>query len=350
MTSLGEGEMTNELGELEKRKNEATMLMWLAAGIVLIMLPIVDVNFDINKASKIYIMQIVMYIIGIALYAVIKKELRYLFKYYVIMTFIITYAFMIMCNINNNIWAIAIPLMLVLTIYMEQKMLSIFDASIFLINLTELFQETHNLNAEAFVDRSMKLIFIAIIALASLYVVQCTKYTHQRVVQLANKVIKDDLTGLYNRYFLENAFSEAGEENKSFDASFALIDIDDFKKINDTYGHKFGDVVLQALANSIEESVYGERTYAIRIGGDEFAIISFEHSKETLGSICRTLQDKINNTMIEINGEIVKFTVSIGIAEQENMEKSDYQVVYNKADIALYAVKKKIKGNIVIER
>lgn len=342
--------MTNELVELEKRKNEATILMWLAAGIILIMLPIVDINFDINKAFTVYITQIVMYVIGIALYAVIKKELRYLFKYYVIITFIISYALMTMCDINNNIWAIAIPLMVVLTIYMEPKLLSIFDASIFLINLTELFQKTHNLNTEAFVDRSMKLILIVIIALASLYVVQCTKYIHQRVVQLANKVIKDDLTGLYNRYFLENAFSEIGEENKSFDTSFALIDIDDFKNINDTYGHKFGDVVLQALANSIEESIYGDKTFAIRIGGDEFAIISFEHSKETLGSICRALQDRINNTMIEINGETVKFTVSIGIAEQENMEKSDYQLVYNKADIALYAVKKKIKGNIVIGR
>lgn len=342
--------MTNELGELEKRKNEATILMWLAAGIILIILPIIDNHFNIDKASSIYIMQVIMYVIGIALYVVLKKEIRYLFKYYVIVTFIVSYSFMIISNINNNIWAIAIPLMMILTIYMEPKLLLVFDASIFIVNLVGLFQETHRLNTEAFVDRSMKLILIVIIALASLYVVQCNKYTHQRVVQLANKVIKDDLTGLYNRYFLENAFLEMGGEARSFDASFALIDIDDFKNINDTYGHKFGDVVLQALANSIEESVYGDKTYAIRIGGDEFAIISFEHSKETLGSICRTLQDKINNTMIEIDDKVVKFTVSIGIAEQENMTKSDYQAVYNKADIALYAVKKKIKGNIVIGR
>ena len=342
--------MTNELGELEKRKNEATILMWLAAGFILIILPIVDSHFDIAKASGIYIMQVIMYVIGIALYVVLKKELRYLFKYYVIVTFIISYSFMVITNINSSIWAIAVPLMMVLTIYMEPKMLLVFDTSIFLVNLIELFQETHILNTEAFVDRSMKLILVVIIALASLYVVQCNKYTHQRVVQLANKVVKDDLTGLYNRYFLENAFLEMGGEARSFDVSFALIDIDDFKNVNDTYGHKFGDVVLQALANSIEESIYGDKTYAIRIGGDEFAIISFEHSKETLGSICRALQDKINNTRIEINGEVVKFTVSIGIAEQENMTKSDYQAVYNKADIALYAVKKKIKGNIVIGR
>lgn len=119
------------------------------------------------------------------------------------------------------------------------------------------------------------------------------------------------------------------------EGAFLIIDIDDFKSINDTYGHLYGDEVLIKIANAILISA-GMEDYAGRIGGDEFCVFcrgenAGQHAMETAERISR-MADRIH-----MSGRRV--TLSMGISRYPE-DASSYEELYQKADQALYRVKR----------
>ena len=114
----------------------------------------------------------------------------------------------------------------------------------------------------------------------------------------------------------------------------ALIDIDNFKKVNDTYGHRAGDSVLKHVADIIKESIEAD-DFAARYGGEEFAVIFTEKSTSTAYSIAEDIRKKIAAMKNKEAGDTI-VTVSIGL---NNYNKTGKEILFKEADSALYEAK-----------
>ena len=155
----------------------------------------------------------------------------------------------------------------------------------------------------------------------------------------------DPLTKLYNRYYLHVKMEEEIKRFKRYNSTFSiiLIDIDNFKHINDTRGHQKGDEVLVELSNIISKSLR-ELDICARYGGDEFIIVlphtDIASSKE--------IAERIRSTVKKYYSKNLKITISIGLANCPISAKTKRYLIY-KADNALYISKKNGKNRISIK-
>lgn len=135
-------------------------------------------------------------------------------------------------------------------------------------------------NWSQFIDRMIQ---IPMLLLAAYFVILQFAREYERInSKLEHYASKDALTGIYNRRVFDQAIEEASADRRS-PAYLVLIDLDNFKRINDTYGHSAGDKVLQKLAGLLQDSLGQGRNIACRWGGDEFAIIYYgDRDKLTL--------------------------------------------------------------------
>jgi len=154
---------------------------------------------------------------------------------------------------------------------------------------------------------------------------------------------KDDLTGLWNRRYFYEKLAEEIERFKRTKTplSLAMIDIDDFKGINDSYGHVFGDKVLKQLANIFMQNSRRIDTIA-RWGGEEFAIILPETSVGGAAVFAERLRRVIENYNFNC-----KVTVSIGVISVKEDVDVDRLVIM--ADQALYKAKERKNRVVVLE-
>lgn len=179
------------------------------------------------------------------------------------------------------------------------------------------------------------------------------EYVHEQTLILGDATRMDAATGLYNHEcFYEELekrmkiFDQLPQENKE-DEIFCLLiaDIDNFKKVNDTYGHAYGDQVLLGLAG-IFERYCGSKDFAARYGGEEFVlIIGGCHKKDALtraDTIRKKFQDAV---FVDANGEDHQFTVSLGVAEYAKTWESASKF-FDQADQALYQAKKTGKNRV----
>ncbi|RUO26047.1 hypothetical protein CWE09_04790 [Aliidiomarina minuta] len=156
----------------------------------------------------------------------------------------------------------------------------------------------------------------------------------------------DALTGIYNRRFLfENAERElkrAKRTKKSF--SVIIIDIDHFKKFNDSFGHAQGDSVIKSVVEACQQ-VVRETDLLGRIGGDEFVIVTPECGSHAALKVIHRLQEKINSLQFNwAEGKSLKLTLSIGLAVYNGTETFDQ--ILARADRALYKVKKNNRNGV----
>lgn len=162
--------------------------------------------------------------------------------------------------------------------------------------------------------------------------------------ELQEKADTDLLTGLYNKLATERRIKEYIEENPESLAMMFVLDIDNFKKVNDTMGHAFGDEVLRSLGKQIS-SVFRVTDVVGRTGGDEFTIFL-----KNLKDDANTLKEarKLSNFFKEfVTGEYVKYsaTASIGVAVFPAHGK-DFETLYKSADKALYKAKQRGKNQL----
>lgn len=154
----------------------------------------------------------------------------------------------------------------------------------------------------------------------------------------------DPLTNLYNRRSYENIIEVELARSKRYDESFSLIlfDIDNFKGINDKYGHKIGDIVLITLAQIVSESIR-ETDSTFRVGGEEFAIICPETKAQATTILAEKIRKKVSTHHFETVGKV---TISLGIAEFSHDLSKD--LLFNNADKAMYLAKNKGKNRCEI--
>ena len=181
----------------------------------------------------------------------------------------------------------------------------------------------------------------------AIYIVSFTDISETMLenIKLEEKTLRDTLTNAYNREFFENNYRKLMESYKTEDKLFALamIDIDNFKNINDTYGHDIGDDILINLVSKIEKSLRNDDVL-ICWGGEEFIIILKISSKEALEFVLEKLRNIIENSKFK---NLPKVTCSFGGTLYENNETINETI--KRADIALYMAKNDGKNRVKIK-
>lgn len=161
---------------------------------------------------------------------------------------------------------------------------------------------------------------------------------HNRLVHHYQSSRRDELTQLLNRRGAYEAVASAVRPTAHSHA-IILVDIDDFKSINDTAGHAVGDAVLVALAEAIRDNVR-QRDITARLGGDEFMVFAPNCSEATAAEIAARMQQKINATD---GASAHRFSVSMGICVELH-GKATFDDMYRRADRALYRAKARGKN------
>ncbi len=160
----------------------------------------------------------------------------------------------------------------------------------------------------------------------------------------------DSLTHLYNRRHFSKVAQQALELAKRHSETLCVImlDIDNFKKINDTYGHKIGDDVIIRLANILQETSRKSDIVA-RFGGEEFVLLLPKTHREGASIIAEKIREKSEELLITLDdGSEISFTISLGVSEINIKEESDVEEGIKRADAALYASKRSGKNRVSI--
>lgn len=147
----------------------------------------------------------------------------------------------------------------------------------------------------------------------------------------------DGLTNLFNRRYFETFVKENAIGEKK-DKIIAIMDIDYFKSINDRFGHKAGDVMLQKTAIIISESIR-EIDLAARWGGEEFIILFSDISIENAEIIVNIIREKIEKNIILFDNNFIQVTASFGLTKVMGNTEEDFENCFKTADRALYLAK-----------
>jgi two-component system cell cycle response regulator len=156
----------------------------------------------------------------------------------------------------------------------------------------------------------------------------------------------DELTQLHNRRYFIDALEGEFERASRYKSEMALVilDLDNFKKINDTYGHPTGDKVLSCIGRILKQLVR-RSDLACRYGGEEFAVVLPNVNKEGIYTAYERFRETVSKQLFEHESKQFHVTVSIGIAFSNDAESSDDLLAH--ADQALYRAKESGKNRVV---
>jgi diguanylate cyclase (GGDEF)-like protein len=167
--------------------------------------------------------------------------------------------------------------------------------------------------------------------------------------RLRNQSIRDALTGMFNRRFMEESLERelrrAARNNQS--VALLMIDIDHFKQFNDTFGHQAGDSLLRAFGNFLKQRTRGQDV-ACRYGGEEFLVILADAAVEGACQRAEILRKELTELMVQHAGQsLAAISVSIGVAACPNHGITAEELVHA-ADQALYRAKHEGRNRVVV--
>jgi len=187
------------------------------------------------------------------------------------------------------------------------------------------------------------------------YYVRCLKASYglisllsvKSVKEYSQEAIRDGLTGLLNRKKMWAIMRDVMElsmlSGRAF--SIAMIDIDDFKRLNDENGHLVGDIVLREVAQEIERNVR-KSDYVFRYGGEEFMVLMPSTNLEEAVKVMERVRRGINEKEVKCNGKVIRVSVSIGVCSEVYDGKKLIEDYIACADKKLYEAKKKGKNRV----
>jgi len=158
---------------------------------------------------------------------------------------------------------------------------------------------------------------------------------HERITDLSNR---DPLTGAWNRRYFDDGFDQylADCRNQQQQFQFMLLDVDDFKIINDVCGHENGDLLLQNIGQAFISVLAGNGTL-VRMGGDEFAVIFADLDPRVIATRAVKMFNDLN--AVSKYDEMARASLSFGVASAPADIELSYRQLYKQADLALYRAK-----------
>ncbi len=163
--------------------------------------------------------------------------------------------------------------------------------------------------------------------------------------------VRDALTQCYNKkYFLERLPSDMAFARRHQSAlSLGMMDIDHFKRVNDTYGHQAGDVVLRTVAKVVQDSIRADDMLS-RYGGEEFTLIMRNTSLPEAAIAAGRIRQKVEDCVISCGGQTIRVTISIGIAVCLPDGTDDPEALIQAADTCLYSAKNAGRNRVVVQK
>lgn len=176
------------------------------------------------------------------------------------------------------------------------------------------------------------------------FLIEAVRYNEKMKMEAT----KDFLTGLNNRRYFESLFNDVLNrvQAKGEKVSLLIIDVDFFKRINDTYGHSTGDLILKGLAQIFLNSV-GKSDIVSRNGGEEFSVILPDASIDRAIDLAENLRRNVESNTFVISDELnLKITISIGISTYPDNTQDVFKI-YQNADEALYEAKRSGRNKVI---
>ncbi len=182
------------------------------------------------------------------------------------------------------------------------------------------------------------------------YIAEALPVLHAKrlTLRLQTMATEDQLTGLFNRHYLESSLDRlvAGVKRRGGNICFMMCDLDHFKDVNDTYGHDAGDLVLSQLAKILLNSVR-ETDLVIRFGGEEFLILLVDCDTPTSCEMAERIRQSVESYKFHIHGNSIQMTLSIGTATFAPPYDKDIWNIFKYADVAMYQAKQNGRNQIV---
>jgi diguanylate cyclase (GGDEF)-like protein len=165
--------------------------------------------------------------------------------------------------------------------------------------------------------------------------------------ELEEITITDSLTQVFNRqYFMDRIKQEVKRSHRyGTHVSLLMLDIDYFKKVNDTYGHQAGDSVLAGVAGLIKDGLRDTDLFA-RYGGEEFSLLAMAMDQADAELLAERLRKKVESAEFVLGGHSLKVTVSIGVSAWMPEIKENFEELVRRADSALYSAKQEGRNRI----
>jgi len=187
-------------------------------------------------------------------------------------------------------------------------------------------------------------LFITMIIAVSIFVIMLMSLEQRKKEKIEKDSLTDPLTKTFNRRYYEKIieleFAKVKKEEKPI--SLIMLDLDFFKKCNDTYGHAQGDEVLKCVAEIFVKNARRENDFIFRLGGEEFGVLLVGTSEKSAIKIAEKIRREVEETKIQIKGtdEYFSITVSAGIASLIPHIEQNSQILYDMADEMLYRAKR----------
>lgn len=162
---------------------------------------------------------------------------------------------------------------------------------------------------------------------------------------LEQAAVTDGLTGMHNRRYFDDAMTEYLTAFRRIDKpiGMAILDLDHFKKVNDTWGHDAGDEVLRQVALCLQEFTRYHDVVA-RLGGEEFAILSPNITERQLYNLADRIREAVSTLNIDVGSTTLKVTMSAGLAIWNGAESGEE--LYRRADKQLYEAKRQGRNRV----
>jgi diguanylate cyclase len=365
-----------EVADLKKWNRKVLNIYWLVALIIIIteiaiyfavVHPWNGTNIDYMKVNVLrptYMNAILLSTVE-AIYFIIKDKFAEKVKYLIIIASTLIVCILVYVHYPVAVIFVLFSFPIFISVFYNSRKLTIFTAAINLaayLIFVYVFLPTkpstgyrHNLmdilTTVAIMFSAMILVFAFLGRLKEIMESLKSIYENEQKLTIENFIMEfnskiEPATGLYNHKTFYEYLSALTKQSDDFGfpLSLAVIDIDNFKGINDKYGHSTGDEVIRALSEVIKSSTKSDE-FAARYGGEEFAIIFADKNKEETYNICESIRNIFNNTCIlEIPNET--FSISIGVSEHKKYMSKE--TLFTWADKALYRAKIEGKNRTII--